>query len=385
MLTDFRDADGTPVPASVYYEALTHTHHRRVRVRVMDLDHGRTAWLPEITAGLVTINTTNREASRVADVTLFDPSQSIGWEPNSAAAMPQHLKRMIQIVDERSIDGYGWVGCPTFTGPISEFDRSGADVRLVAEGKDRLALRSFGRAHHWKKGRKITDIIREILLLSGEKASRIHVPDLNNTLHAPGGFSVSVTDRPLVAARRLAARAGDRVVFYDGRGHVVMRRRPEAPALPRLDENWLMGPVRIDRRKLEFKNGWKVLGVNPPGEEPRVTSGLIGLPKNNPISAYALRRNGKWGWEIRTVETQVKTNEKARRIAFRMRDEQVKQSADVSLDILPLPNIEEYDLLRAVDPLTGHVDVRVQQATIPLVGGVQTIGAVKRTPVPRRR
>jgi hypothetical protein len=377
VLADFRDADGTEVPADVYYDALTHTHQRRVRVRVMDLDHGRIAWLPDLLDGQMTIDTSNREVSRVANVTLFDPAQSIGWEPNTPAALPGHLRQMIQILDERAIPGYGWVSCPVFTGPISEFDRSGSEVRLAAEGKDRLALSSFGRSHVWKKGRKVTTVIREILELGGEKPTRIHLPELANTLARD--FNVSRTDRPLVEARKLARSLNDRIIFYDGRGHAVMRVKSTTAVGPRLDEDWLMGPVRIDRRKLEFRNGWIINGPRPGGNKPRPTSGLVGLPKNNDFSAYSLRRNGKWRWLIHEEEqANVKTNAKAHEIAARMRDERIKFAADVGVDILPLPNIEEFDYLRAVDPLTGAVLVRVLQATIPLVGGAQTIGAVNR-------
>lgn len=377
MLTDFRHVNGTPVSADTYYDALCHTHQRRVRVRVMNINHGRVSWLPDILDGQVTIDVTTREVSRVANVTLFDPTESLGWEPDTPSALPLHLRQMIQIIDERAIPGVGWVQCPVFTGPVSEFDRTGAEVRIVAEGKDRLALGSFGRSHSWKKGRKVTAVIREILELSGEVPKRIHLPNLNNTLNRD--FNVSRTDRPLVEARKLARSLNDRVIFYDGRGHAVMRRKPTTAVGPQLDKDWLMGPVRIDRPKLEFHNGFIVYGAKPGGNKPRPSSGLVGLPKNHDFSAYSLRRNGKWYWRIREEErSNVKTNARALEIAQKMRDAQIQFVAEVSADILPLPNIEEWDRLRAIDPLTGGVVLQVRQATIPLVGGVQTIGARER-------
>lgn len=374
MFRDFTDSDEE---YAAWLDALTHTHEREISVRVMTLAHKTVSWINDrVLDGQVTIDVQNRECTRVANLRLLDPSRSMGMEPDSPSSLPIHLRRMVQIHYRVKVPGYGWVACPVFTGPVVDFDRDGAEVSIVAEGKERLALGSFGRTHSWAKKRKKVTVIREILELAGEAPSRIHLPPKNNTLSKP--FNVSRTDKPWVQARKLA-RSMNMELYYDGRGHVRMRRTPSHPVRPHIDSDWLLSGVRVDRPKIEAYNGWIVLGDNPPGNKPRVSSALIGLPENHPFSAQSLARNNKPFWRIRQEErSQVKTKKRCNEIARKLRDEHIEANAQVSFDMLPLPNIEEWDLLRAVDPLVGSQRVRVRQATIPLVGGAQTIGAVKR-------
>jgi hypothetical protein len=318
----------------------------------------------------------------VANVTVLDPTRSIGLEPDHPASLPVHLRRMVRIIDWRRVPGHDWVACPVFTGPVVEVDRNGAEVSLVCEGKERLALGSFGRTHQWAKGRKVTEVIRDMLELAGEKPSMIHLPALHSTLGKP--VTVTRTDKPWVQARKLAE-SRDCKLIYDGRGHAVMRREPSKP-LWTFGRDWLLGPLRIDRPKLSFHNGWIILGPKPKKGKPRVSSGLVALPKTNSFSAYALRRNGKWRWLIHEEERQhVKTNAEAKAIANRMRDKRIRFAADVSFDSLPLPNIEEWDWVKVADPLAGVAVTQVKQATLPLVAGGLTIGGIKRIAQVKRR
>lgn len=375
MFRDFADSDDE---YDAWIDALAHTHQRRIRVRVTTLGHATKAWLTDgqVLDGQVTIDVENRECTRVANLRLLDPTSSLWMEPDGPSSLPTHLRRMVQILYDVQVPGYGWVSCPVFTGPVVEMDRDGAEVSLVAEGKERLALGSFGRTHTWGKKRKKTAVIREILELAGEDSSRIHLPAKNATLSKP--FNVSRTEKPWIQARKLA-KSMDMELFYDGRGHVRMRKTPKATARPRIGSERLLSPVRQDRPKVEFFNGWIVLGDNPPGDRPRVTSPLIGLPENHPFSAQSLARNGKPFWRIREVSRpQVKTKARATQIARKLRDDHIEANTQVSFDMLPLPNVEEWDLLLAVDPLIGGRKVRLKQATIPLVAGPMTVGAIRR-------
>lgn len=372
MFFDFLD----DVPKATYLDTLSHTHQRRIRVKVLDLNHRKLAHLEgeSILDGQVTINVERRgECSRVALLRLFDPTRSIGWEPDSPSSLPLHLKRMVQVYYDVLVPGYGWVSCPVFCGPVVEVDREGAEVNVVAEGKERLALGSFGRAHTWKKGRKTVEVIAEILELAGEAASRIHLPNLPHTL--PQTLNVRRTEKPWVQARKLA-RSLDRELFYDGRGHVRLRFAPNSSTFT-VDEDFLRGPVRIDRPKLEFHNRWLVLGAKPKGAKKRVSAD-VALPASHALSGQSLARGGEPFWKIREEDrSQIKTAARCREIAERLRDEKIHAAADISFDCLPLPFLEEYDFVKAVDPLTGPCRVRVKQATLPLHQGDMTIGAVK--------
>lgn len=372
MLTDFTE----DVPYATWLEAIQRTHMRRIDLRIMDLNHGRTGALigANLLDGQVSIDVENREISRVLNLQLLDPSRQIGWEPDSPSALPLHLRRMLQVFDVRFVPGYGPVRCPVGVFTIAEMDRDGAELSIVGHSKESLAQGSFGKAHSWKKGRLIVEVIGEILALAGEAASRIHLPNLPGRLQKD--FNVSRTDVPWVKARGLAHDL-DCVLFYNGRGHAIIRRKATHATLT-LNRHWLTSGVRIDRPELEFHNRWIALGKKPKGDKPR-PSVDVWLPAQNPFSGVALGRNGVPRWYVEELDRpHVESKAKLRQIAERARDERIRYQADVSFDCLPLPNIEEWDLVIARDPLAGVAAVQVKQATIPLVAGPQTIGAVSR-------
>jgi hypothetical protein len=311
---------------------------------------------------------------------LVDPSRSIGWEPDSPSSLPRHLRRMVQVFDVRFVPDYGPVWCPVFCGPVKPegMNRDGAEVSIVAVGKEHLAQGSFGKAYSWKKGRLIVEVIGEILNLAGEKSSRIHLPNLPGRLQKD--FNVSRTDEPLAKARHLAHQI-DCVLFYNGRGHAIIRRKATHSTLT-VDRSWLTSGVRIDRPELQFHNRWVALGKKPKGDKPR-PSVDVWLPASNDFSGVALGREVggvvKPRWYTKEIDRpHVESKDKLRQIAERARDERIRFQADVSLDCLPFPNVEEWDLIKARDPLTGAAVVQVKQATIPLAGGSQTIGAIDR-------
>jgi hypothetical protein len=356
-----------------WQDTLSHTHERRVWARVLGLGHQRITTVDDILDGQVTIDVT-REPTRIINMRLLDPTKSLGWEPDSPSSLPVHMRRMIQVFDQRLVPGYGPVNCPMFCGPVAEADRDGAEVSVVAEGKEML-LGDFPRGHHWPKGRKVVEVIRDMLILGGEAPGRIHLPNINDRL--PKDLSVRRGDSIRTRIWRLVGSV-DMVCFYDGRGHFRMRRMPTAATLT-LNSDLLMSQVRVDRSKVKFKNGWVVLGKNPPGDKPRISSGLIGLPKRHDFSAQSLAREGQPRWEIETAERpNCATVAKAKRIARRRRDEKVRSRSELGAETLPFPNVEEWDLYKALDPLTGRYQIRVRQATLPLVGGNQSIGAVRK-------
>lgn len=378
MLTDFAESRAE---YRAWREAITHSHERKIWGRVLGLSHHRIAAVHDILDGQVTLDVT-ADTTRIANVRLLDPTRSLGWEPDTPASLPIHQRRMIQLFDQRMVPGFGPVSCPIFTGPVAEVDRTGAEVFVKAGGKERLAMRSFGRTHHWQKGRLIHEVIKDLLELAGELPSRVHVPVMKARLNKD--LNVKRTDKPWLIIKRLV-RSVDRICFYDGRGHFRMRRLATGPSLI-LDEAWLMSEVALDRPQVEFHNGWIVLGKNPRGKAPRISSDLIGLPKRHEFSAQSLAREGQLGWEIREEERpNIGTKAKCNAAARKMRDEKVRARAEVAVDTLPFPNVEEWDLYGAVDPLTGRAQIRVRQVTFPLYQGNQSLNAKKRVHQGHRR
>lgn len=369
-------------------------HRRDIVVRVLDLDHRYIGTLPPITDGQRTIDvggTPTREVS----LTVLDPGRTIGWEPDGADDFT-YMKRMIQVWDRRLIDGVGWVGCPIFTGPIAigGVTRTGSEVGIVAEGKERLAMGNIARSHTWGRKAVAVAVIRELLILAGEHPSRIHLPPLRDTLPEAlnitrGGayFGGPFTDAPLSTnrtqtywqvAQRLARSMGY-FLYYDGLGHARMRKAPTLP-VETLDAGVLMTPPRKGREGLgTMRNRWIVLGPKPKGQKTRV-SAEISLPARHDLSAQSLGRNGRPRWLIeQTVESQLRSVKKARQMVLAKRDEQMRVTEDLQVETLPIPNFEEWDLVRVIDPETGErPHLRLKQETLPLVSGNQTLGAARR-------
>lgn len=357
------------------------THRRSILVRVLDLDHKLLDTIENdvVLDANMTIDV-SREVVRMLELSLFDVTRSIGWEPDTDGTIPLHLRRMVQVYDRRYIPGIGWLSCPVFTGPVATFNRDGATVSITCEGKERLALGNFGVSRTWAKKTKVVTVIRDMLVMAGEHPARIHLPDLHATI--PEKLSVTKIDQIWPQVKKLA-RSVDRVIFYDARGHVVMRKQPTSASL-RVDKNSLCGPARINRAMPELFNRWVVLGPKPKGNKKRVGAD-IALPAKHAYSAQKLgRRPGgvlKPRWLIHHEEASVKTNAKAVQIAGRRRDEQQRFTQELSFDCLPFPQTEEHDLIRLVDPITGTRLVRVRTLTLPLVEGPMAVGYLRRTTV----
>lgn len=359
-----------------YLPTLRRTHERRVSFTVTDLEHRTKSTItPRFVEGQVT-GDTGRDVARMLEATFLDPSRSIRFDPDSPSGIPLHRQRMIQVGYSVKVPALGrWVTCEVFTGPVWDFDRSGAEVRVVAHGKERLALGQAGRTRVFPKKTRKTRVIREILTDAGE--TRLAVPDLAVTM--PDRLVVARMDARWKKARRVAA-SMNRQLFYDGSGVAILRRRPQRPVFT-VDERLLMSEVTVDRDSEGLVNTWEVLGGKPRGNKQRVRA-QVALPDAHPMSAKSLGRNGRRHYLIHQSENpHVKTRAEAVRKARDLRDDQIRLPASYRLDLVPVPHLEDGDLLRVV---TGEgVDlVRFDQWTLPLgVDGdpVMSVGAVRRT------
>lgn len=367
-----------------YRDGLTVTHLRRVSAKVMHLDHSLvTRDYHGILDGQVTMDTST-DVTTTANLSLLDPSMSIGWEPDSPRGYP-HLRRMIQIIDSRYIDALSaWIDCPVFTGPVMDFDRDGATVSISADSKARLAMGNFAQNHTWAAKRKVVDVITDMLVnWAGEAPARIHLPSIKATI--PEKLTVHHSDRIWDHVVRLVHSVG-MVCFYDGAGHFRMRSPSNSPALT-IDSSILCSPIRVDRQAPDIKNRWIVRGPRPRAHKKRVVVDLR-LPTKHPWSAQNLGRNGVPRWLIDEIQPgHVKNTAAAEKIAKQARDDVLRGSQQVSADMLPLPDVEPYDLVRLTDPLIGTYLARANQYTFPLgTGGPATFGAVKRVSLqPRGR
>lgn len=364
---------GTASEVRAWVDAISApSHQRRVRVRVMNLQHRVLGELTQrMVSGEVTIDVA-RDTSRVLTLTLADPTSSIGFEPDTVGDIPTYQSRMLRVDVLVKVPGDDWKQTPVFTGPIADFDRDGALVHIVGESKERLALGNFYNVRTYRRKWNTVNVIREIMEDAGE--TRFDFPRLKDTL--PENVTVNRGDTHWEVAARLARSIGRRLE-YDARGTLRLIKLSDRPTFT-IAPRQLAAPVKVDRQAEQPNNRWIVQGPKPKGGKKRVWA-EVALPGKHPLSAHSLARNGKPHWRTQ-VETRdgLKSNKRARSIGRRLRDEQLRNLVTTSVDCLCFPHVDGWDLWRIHDPYVGAVMLRIKEATIPLDGSPMTLGQLKR-------
>lgn len=362
-----------------YQRGLTVSHRRRIIVDVLNLDGDHLSSLtPEIVDGQVIIDAGAEQdtPTRILDFTFLDPSRSVHFEPDSPGDAPLHRKRMIQITDSRLIPELGWVDCEVFTGPIWDFDRQGATVSIVAHGLERQAMGQKWKPATFKKRTKKTDAIKDLLAAAGE--NRLGgIPNLDARM--PERMTITRMDTIWPRAQRLAS-SMDRQLFYPGTGRPVLRRLPSRPVFT-FDERHLLSDVLLDRDPEGVFNTFVAVGSKPKGAKTRPQAHEE-LPPAHPLSARSLARNDTPLRLVKREENrQIKSKAEAKARAKRMKADAEKVVVNYQFDALPIPHLDENDLVR-VRCDEGTLLVRMKQWTLPLGwegAPPMSVGALRRT------
>lgn len=370
-----------------WVKVIHRTHERRITVTVTDLDHRPLATLtPQFVEGEMTVDV-DRDPTRIVTIRLLDPSRTLQFEPDSASAIPLQFARMIRIGWSVRVPALNrWVTCPVITARVTDFDREGALVTITAGGKEVMALGQAGRGDKYPKKTKKTEVIRRLLRACGERY--LSIPDLPPTLPEPG-LQIRSMDSRWPAAKKIAS-SMDRQLFYDATGTAVLRKMPGKASFSFNDSN-LASEVSVDRDPTMLRNRWIVLGPKPAGKKKRVGVD-IRLPPPHSMSPFSLGRaldldqpNEREPFFLidQTENAHVKTNAEALAKAKRRRDDGLRSLTSYSFDALPIPHLEENDLVRVVTD-EGTFVVRMRQWSLPLgLEGAPTmsVGSLKRTTV----
>jgi hypothetical protein len=397
---------------ATYNRAIRQTHERRIEVDILTLDGRLVRSLsPRIIAGQVDVDST-RDPSRILNMTFVDKAQSLNFEPDSAGDAPLHRKYKIRVVDSRRIVALGaWIDCVIFTGPLMDFERTGAEVSITAHGVEELCSGTIRTARTFPRKFKTTDAIKWLLSEAG--ATGYHIPDLPNTLpdrvsvvtvkdkkgkpvedkkghekkrKVHKGYRAGV-DHTYISLATDLAEACNRHLFANARGRFDMRPFPTKPVLT-LDKELISDLTT--KRPIDGvpPNVVVVLGANPKGPKKRVQA-RAAFPKSHPLSKESLAWNGKpFEVEERIENRHLKTNAAAKAVAQRRRDDHARVVVEYGVDILPYPWLAEEDLVSVVSRF-GRVTIRMRQWSIPLGPSADpmTIGSLRRgagTKAPRK-
>ena len=359
---------GTVATQQAFHRCLvTPGHRREIHVLVMDLDgnlrkHATFGATNRVLSGSEVTFDVKRTPRRILTLNLLDPRGEVSWTPNS---------RVVQVIDSRYVSELGeWVDVEVFTGIIQpESTRTGASLRLVAHGMEVQAMGALWKRRVFRKKRRKTWIIKELLGEVGE----IHlggIPDLDRTTRRR--IVVGPHDAVWPKVKRIAA-SMNYVVFYDGRARPIMRKRGGRPVLT-IDGAPVKGnrpffPALLSDMEVgeegEQPNTFEVSGKDPTGptKPPRA---VVKLPPAHPNSPRSRARNGKHFHEVRSEEREhAKTKAECREIARRWRREAMKETKTFGFECLPIPHLEEYDAVR-VRTRFGNFTVRMREWTLPL-------------------
>lgn len=346
-----------------YHRGMAKDHWRRIEVEVTTLNGDSVAhYVAQVQGGQVVVDSEAADdvTSRICDMTFINPSRAL-FEPESATDMPFHRRYAMHVTDCRLITELGrWVECPVFSGPMWDFDRTGAEIRLVGHGWERQAFCVKWNPETYRKGTKKTDVIKDLLAEAGF-TNLGGIPDLPATL--PERLTVTKKDLLWPAAVKVAE-SMDRHLFFNAAGKPRLRRAPDAPAFI-FDDRHLMAEPVIDRDAKGTPNVFEVLGAKPKGPQRRVRA-VRELDPSNPNSKESLALHDAAYRVLVTKENRaLKTYAEADAVARRMRDHAERGMTDTQVDVLPFPHFEERDLAAMRDHV-GAEHIRLNRFTVPL-------------------
>jgi hypothetical protein len=345
---------------------MTQPHYLHIRVRLLDLDH---KYLNDLTgrfAGGTVAFDASADITRGLDLTLFDPQQKVQLDPFSPSRTGVFITQMVQIiyVIRAPLSGqqFEW---PVFTGPIDKVEHDGIYLNLKCLGKERLSLDNLWRGKTYKKGRKKTDVIKDILRdLAGE--TKLNIPDKNDRL--PEDLKLNRKDSPWKAAKRLADGMGYQL-YYDGRGYAVMRKWPNKSVMT-FREHQLVERPHVSNDLSKTVNAVRVIGKKPKRRK-RSPKATVKAPPGHELSPKSLGRGNpkvpRYLW-VEIQDDQARTKIECKRRARKVLDRGLRAGKEVKFDGAPMPMLEEEDVCKLDTNWTG-AEFPMIKWDLPLVAG----------------
>ena len=322
---------------------------------------------------------------RTATATILDPDGRAGLDSVRVTDASVRLDRYLRLRRDVWLpSAREWVSIPLFTGPLSGVERDGHTITVAAQGKEAIALQPFWQPLSWGKSTPRVQVIEDMMRRgAGEWAFsmppgwRTPLGKTKSVARVIGDDQFTVWQQAKWQAKALAAD-----LFYDARGVLRLRRRPVLPAW-RFTEDDVTGRPRVSERTRDIINVVAVTGGVPKGGSRPVTA-IRPLPVDHPWSPAALGRRGVGRRRIEEItDDTLVTKSAAVAAADRRLREHETSTVDMTFDALPVPMLEPNDLYR-VDAYDVATTARIHKATIPVTGGLMTVGSV-RVYRPRRR
>lgn len=364
-------------------ELLATQHRIDIIVELMDLSHNHSGDISKtLLSGQVNIDTTADTATRSATLELLDPTFKLKLDDDAPNDGSLYFTRMVKITYSIATpDRSERYFIPIFCGPITKVDRTGAIVDVEAMGKEILASDNVWRGKTYKKRLKKTDVIEAIMRAAGEAESKMQFVHRKTLM----GHNVSSTRKVTFwsLARKIAGSMRLQL-FYDGRGVLILRRRPSR-TVHTFNGQTMVSEAQIGYDNDEDYNAVLIIGGKPKGAKKKLTYRHV-APKTSALSPDNLGRNGTKRYIPLIIEDDsIKSRKAAKARAKRELAEALRQDIEVTFDALPMPFLEEDDLCN-FRTQTAAGSFRLQKMTIPLTAdGDSSIGYLRRVSPKRAR
>lgn len=400
------DLDLTASQRDALLDDLASTHSIRVRVNVHNRDEKQVGSLtPRILGGGVQVDASG-DTTRQLQLSLLDPDHRLHFDADSPAQGALFADRFISV--EYGIRGTHldeWVEVPIFMGPVSSFQRQGAQVDLTAMGKESLLREPhFMKPMTIPRGTKKTEAMKRVARSMGER--RFDFPELSSRLPSRASFGgwphVQAHDEkkgdkdkkkekppatiPWQILQGLAHSLDGRQLFYDGRGRLRLRRKPGSAVYTFKSGSGgiLLSSPQVSYQLDEVRNAVRVVATKK-GSKRHLRH--LALPqRNHPLSPWSLARNSEPRYMAEVIDLNAARNQsEVTRFAQETLKDRLQEAVSVSFECLPIPFLEEGDLV-AVSTPDYRVVFRLNQFTIPLAAEESmSVGFLKRVKPHRKK
>lgn len=373
---------------------LVHNHHIIVNVQLLDLSH---RYIGDVTrrllSGQVSIDTDAEDYTRTLTMDLLDPKQELHLDGDAPEDGSIFYTRMFKVIySVLSPDFSDRFDIPIFCGPLTKANRNGPVLSIEAGGKDKLSMSSVWKTHNYKKGLQKEKVIKSILMnIGGEAAKYIDIVNRKSNPKLGSKFTVNRNTTAFKAAKKLARGMGGAQLFYDGRGVARCRDLPGTTAHTFTDNKDILTYPQVTYDIDSVINAVDVTGGTPKGKKGKEKKKddkkkkekkfhyRAVAARNHALSPWNMGRNGKPRYLPEYIEdSSIRTKKGVRNLARKRLRSALIESVDVQFDSLPIPYLEEGDLLR-INSIRWSGSFRLKKMTIPLTAnGVSTIGYLRR-------
>lgn len=380
-----------------YEAALVSSGKRRVTITIRDHDEKKILDLtpPAVLEGAVQVDAT-QAVTRSLSMTFLDPNHKLQFDYASPARGALYADNFISIDYGVYISATdSWVDVPVFWGPLTDFNRNGNEVAIEAQGKETLGLdpHLVRNGYTIHRGVLVSNAIKNVMNRIGE--TRYNLETVSGRLHkhravvpgeapwevvAGGGVDSGGGNKPPLVSKA----GGHAMLYYNGVGRLTHRSRNQNTAWVFTTDQLLTQPgFHFDI--LNMRNHVEVKGGTPKKSKKHFR-GTATLPDINPLSPFALRRNGQPRYLVEFFESDsLKSDAACRAQAESILAAKSSEGVEASFDCLPIPHLEEWDHVTLNGP--GYsVNFPISTFTIPLTTDApMTVGASKAVRPRRRR